>query len=81
MALDTGTMRSSGVSCHKFHSFRHTFGTSLSRAGVLIEETAKLMGHADISVTAKYYIDVNADRRKAAVEKIVNYSMSDKKGF
>ena len=68
-----------GVPYHKFHSFRHTFGTNLSRAGVPIEETAKLMGHADISITAKYYINVNADRKKDAVEKIVTYSMSDKK--
>ena len=68
-----------GVPYHKFHSFRHTFGTNLSRAGVPIEETAKLMGHADISITAKYYINVNADRKKDAVEKIVTYSLSDKK--
>ncbi|MCI7301553.1 MAG: site-specific integrase [Clostridiales Family XIII bacterium] len=64
-----------GVPYHKFHSFRHTFGTNLSRAGVPIEETAKLMGHADISITAKYYISINADRKREAVEKIVYYSM------
>lgn len=64
-----------GVPHHKFHAFRHTFGTNLSRAGVPIEETAKLMGHSDISITAKYYIDINADRKRAAVEKIVAFSM------
>lgn len=65
-----------GATYHKFHAFRHTFGTNLSRAGVPIEETSKLMGHKDISITAKYYVNVDADRRRDAVEKIVDYSLS-----
>ncbi len=64
-----------GVPYHKFHAYRHTFGTNLSRAGVPIEETSKLMGHSDISITAKYYIDVNAERKREAVEKIAAFSM------
>ena len=64
-----------GVEPHKFHAFRHTFGTNLSRASVPIEETSKLMGHSDISITAKYYVYVNAERRRAAVDKIVGYSL------
>ncbi|MCQ4638006.1 site-specific integrase [Anaerovorax odorimutans] len=60
---------------HKFHAFRATFGTNLCRAGVPIEETAKLMGHADISITAKYYVHVNADQKKQAVEKISTFSI------
>ncbi|MCI7302202.1 MAG: site-specific integrase [Clostridiales Family XIII bacterium] len=64
-----------GVPYHKFHSFRHTFGTNLSRTGVPIEETAKLMGHSDISITAKYYINVNAERKRTAVEKITMFSL------
>lgn len=62
---------------HKFHAFRHTFGTNLSRAGVPIEETSKLMGHSDISVTAKYYINVNAERKRDAIEKILQYSFGE----
>lgn len=65
-----------GVPYHKFHSYRHTFGTNLSRAGVPIEETAALMGHSDINITAKYYINVDAQRKREAVEKIANYSLS-----
>ena len=64
-----------GVPHHVFHSFRHTFGTNLSRAGVPIEETSKLMGHSSINVTAKYYINIDAKRKKNAVEKIVSYSL------
>ncbi len=64
-----------GVEHHKFHAYRHTFGTNLSRAGVPIEETSKLMGHSDISMTAKYYVYVDAERRRAAVDKIAGYSL------
>ena len=64
-----------GIPYHKFHAYRHTFGTNLSRAGVPIEETAKLMGHADITVTARYYIGVNANRKREAVQKIATYSL------
>lgn len=64
-----------GVPYHKFHAYRHTFGTNLSRAGVPIEETAKLMGHSDIAITAKYYININADRKREAVEKIARFSL------
>lgn len=64
-----------GVPYHRFHAYRHTFGTNLSRAGVPIEETCKLMGHSDISITAKYYVNISAERKREAVEKIVSFSL------
>ena len=64
-----------GVTHHVFHSFRHTFATNLSKAGVPIEETSKLLGHSSIAVTSKYYIDVDAQRKLDAVEKIVACSL------
>jgi integrase len=67
-----------GVDYHKFHAFRHTFGTNLSRAGIQLEETSKLMGHADVTTTAKYYVDVNAQRKLEAVEKIAGYTLGNK---
>ena len=60
---------------HKFHAFRHTFGTNLSKLGVPIEETAALMGHADISITAKYYVEISADRKKTALDKIADFTL------
>lgn len=60
---------------HTFHAFRHTFGTNLSKLGVPIEETAALMGHADISITAKYYVEISADRKKTALEKIAGLTL------
>lgn len=65
--------KSYGFTEHTFHSFRHTFGTNLSRAGVPIEETRALMGHSSIDMTAKYYINVSTDRKRNAVEKLTTF--------
>ena len=40
-----------------------------------IEETAALMGHADISITAKYYVEISADRKKTALDKIADFTL------
>lgn len=39
------------------YCLRHTFGTDMQRAGVPINLTRYMMGHADISTTANIYID------------------------
>lgn len=65
-----------GVPQHTFHSFRHTFGTNLSRAGVPIERTSKLMGHSGVDVTSQYYINIGQAEKLDAVEKIVQYSLA-----
>lgn len=64
-----------GVPYHNFHCYRHTFGSNLSRAGVPIEETAKLMGHTNIQVTAQYYINVSDKRKQSAINKIAKYTL------
>jgi len=46
--------KSAGVPDLKFHSLRHTFGTRLGEANVSVEKIARLMGHANISMTMKY---------------------------
>ena len=63
-----------GVPYHKFHSFRHTFATNLSRAGVPIEETSALLGHSSIEMTAKYYVDISTKRKMEAMKKVVGFS-------
>lgn len=67
-----------GVPYHKFHAYRHTFGTNLSEAGVPIEVTSKLMGHSSIEITAKYYINIDAQRRLDAVDKIAELTLGNK---
>ncbi len=49
------------------HRLRHTFGTRLLHAGVDIETVRDLMGHADISTTARY-LSTTDPRKRAAVE-------------
>ena len=48
--------------------YRHTFGTNLCRQGVPIQTASKLLGHDDISTTAKYYVNVSADEKARAIE-------------
>ena len=76
----TRLYRRIGVPYHKFHAYRHSFGTNLSRAGVPIEVTSKLMGHASIDITAKYYINVEAERRREAIEKITGFTLPQAAG-
>jgi integrase len=64
-----------GIQYHKFHALRHSFGTNLSRVGIPIEDTSKLMGHADVSTTSKYYVGVSAQRKLDAVEKIAGFTL------
>lgn len=52
------------------HTFRHTFGSNLAKAGEPIQTVAKLMGHDNISVTAKYYINIDEDEKRNAVRKL-----------
>lgn len=62
--------KSCGVTPRGFHVFRHTFGSRLAAAGVPIQTVSQLMGHSDISVTAAYYINIPAEEKRAAIEKL-----------
>ena len=57
-----------GVEEKNIHAYRHTFGTNLCRQGVPIQTASKLLGHDDISTTAKYYVNVSADEKARAIE-------------
>lgn len=48
------------------HTYRHTYGTNLCKNGIPIETASALMGHSDISTTAKYYVNVSEDAKQAA---------------
>lgn len=53
---------------HKgWHCFRRTFGTKLASNGVPIQVLSKLMGHQNIEVTSKYYINVSTDEKRDAI--------------
>ena len=55
-----------GIEPKPMHTYRHTYGTNLCKNGVSIETASSLMGHADISTTAKYYVNVSEDAKQAA---------------
>ena len=56
-----------GIGYRNMHDYRHTFGTMLCKDKAPIEVVASLMGHADISTTAKYYVAVGIEEKKQAV--------------
>ena len=62
--------RAIGVPYKPPKTFRHTFASTLAAQGVPIQDVSALLGHADISVTAKYYVNVPEDRKRAAVNKL-----------
>ena len=62
--------KSVGVPAYGFHVYRHTFGTNLCRAGVPIQITSALMGHSDINVTARYYVQVSPAEKLDAVKRL-----------
>lgn len=54
-----------------WHSFRHTFGTGLARAGVVRSVRGELMGHTDSSAHAGYIHDsTSIEQLRAAIEKL-----------
>ena len=59
-----------GIPHKKFHAYRATFITNLCRKGVPLQTVAKLAGHENISVTAKYYAAVSFDELTEAVNKL-----------
>lgn len=61
---------SAGVPCYGLHAYRRTFATRLAKAGTPIQVLADLLGHGDISITAKYYIGISDDEKKKAIAKL-----------
>lgn len=57
-----------GVEPQGWHTFRHTYASRLANNGRSIEEVCELLGHSDISVTSKYYVNVSNERKRAARE-------------
>lgn len=55
------------------YCFRHTYCTDLCKAGVDVRIAQKLMGHANISVTADIYTHADTDDIQKAGEKLNQY--------
>ena len=60
------------VPAHKLHALRATFASGLAKEGVPIEDTAALLGHSDISITARYYLKTDKASLRKAVAALAN---------
>ncbi|MBP5385669.1 MAG: site-specific integrase [Lachnospiraceae bacterium] len=56
--------------------FRHTYCTDLCKAGIDIRTAQRLMGHANISITAKIYTHVDLEEIKKAGRLLEEYAAS-----
>lgn len=50
------------------HTLRHTFASRLARNGVSLAHAQRLLGHADVAMTAKVYTHLGVEDLRAAVE-------------
>jgi len=62
--------RDDGTGTVSFQSFRVTLGTRLARNGVAPQIAQKILRHADISTTMKYYTKLRIEDATAGVEKL-----------
>ena len=60
------------------YCLRHTYCTDLCKSGIDVRIAQKLMGHANISITADIYTHVDMDDIQLAAEKLNLYLISQK---
>ena len=65
-----------GVPHKGMHTYRRTFCTNLCRAGVPIQVASKLMGHANITDTAKYYVNIPEEEKLEAVKMLESWTQN-----
>ena len=61
----TAIRKAANLPALRFHDFRHTFATRLLQKGVDIRTVSSLLGHKDISITARYLHATDETKRKA----------------
>lgn len=59
-----------GVEYKHPHAYRSTFCTQLCKSGVPIQTASVLMGHKNITVTAKFYTGIDGDTKVEAINKL-----------
>ncbi|HLK47700.1 MAG TPA: tyrosine-type recombinase/integrase, partial [Bryobacteraceae bacterium] len=61
--------RKAGLEGVTWHTFRHTFASRLTRAGVDLVTVKELLGHSAVSVTMRY-AHTNNDAKARAVARL-----------
>jgi site-specific recombinase XerD len=64
-----GAVTRAGLSGITWHTFRHTFASRLTRAGVDLVTVKELLGHSTVSVTMRY-AHTNHDTKLRAVTRL-----------
>ncbi|QIB68565.1 site-specific integrase [Aminipila butyrica] len=59
-----------GIDNKGFHTYRHTFCTNLCKKGVPLQTAYKLLGHSNINVTARFYVNIDDEQKREAIQKI-----------
>ncbi|MBE6831423.1 MAG: site-specific integrase, partial [Ruminococcaceae bacterium] len=62
------------------HMLRHTYATSLYRAGIDLKTAQYLLGHSDIKMTAEIYTHIEQGKMKSSAIKINQLFEQDKSG-
>lgn len=63
-----------------FHALRHTFITSLARAGVPLSQAQKLARHSDPRLTAEVYTHLDLDDAADAIDRLPGFDAADNQG-
>ena len=66
----SGMFARAGVDQRGLHILRHTFARRLVNSNINLKTISELLGHADISITAKYYAKSNESAKRAAVRSV-----------
>lgn len=63
-------MEEANIENANFHTLRHTFTTRCLEAGLDIVSVSKILGHAEVQITANTYTHLLAEHQKAEMQKI-----------
>lgn len=72
--------RRAGLPPRSHHSLRHFFGSGLLRNGVSVEQVRVLLGHANLSTTARYLHAVTDASTSAAISRLAGNSLATPAG-
>ena len=65
-----GYLKKAMVRSVRPHALRHTFASTCLQAGCDIKTLSELMGHADASITLRWYVHTDPSRMRREIDRI-----------